>query len=64
MKTYGINIVAFVISFVFSRLSILPLTHCILADSSTAICWTSPIVILGMLGLFCRFYSIFDGKSC
>ena len=25
---------------------------------------TSPFVISGVLGLFCRFYSIFDGKSC
>ena len=31
------------------------LTHCILVDSSTVICWTSPVVILGVLGLFCRF---------
>ena len=36
---------------------------CILVDSSTVICWTSPIVILGVSGLFCRFYSSFDGKS-
>ena len=34
-------------------------THCILVDSSTYICWTSPFVILGV---FCRFYSNFDGK--
>ena len=40
------------------------LTHCILVNSSTAICWTSPHVILGVLGLFTCFYSIFDGKSC
>ena len=26
-------------------------------------CRTSPIVILGMSGIFCRFYYIFDGKS-
>ena len=26
------------------------LTHCILADSSTIICWTSTFVILGVLG--------------
>ena len=32
--------------------------------SSTVICWVSPFVILGVSGLFCRFYSIFDGKSC
>ena len=31
-------------------------------DSSTAVCLTSPFVILGVSGLFCRFYSIFDGK--
>ena len=30
-------------------------THCILVDSSTYICWTSPFVILGV---FFRFYSI------
>ena len=34
-------------------------THCILVDSSTYICWTSPFVILGV---FCLFYSNFDGK--
>ena len=38
------------------------LTHCILVDSSTAICWMCPFLILGVLGLFCHFYSIFDGK--
>ena len=36
----------------------------LLVDSSTVICWTSPFVILGVLGVFCRFYSIFDGKPC
>ena len=40
------------------------LTHCILVDPFPVICWTSPFVILGMLGLFCHFYSIFDGRSC
>ena len=40
------------------------LTHCIPVDSSTVICWMSPFVILGVSGLFCRFYSIFDRKSC
>ena len=40
------------------------LTHCIPVDSSTVIYWLSPFVILGVSGLFCRFYSIFDGKSC
>ena len=40
------------------------LFHCILVDSSTNICWMSPFVILGVSGLFCRFYFIFDGKSC
>ena len=29
------------------------LTHCILVDSSTVICWMSPFVILGVSGLFC-----------
>ena len=38
----------------------LGLTHCILVDSSTVICWTSPFVILGVSDLFCCFYSIFD----
>ena len=33
-------------------------THCILVDSSTVICWTSLFVILGVIGLFCSFYSI------
>ena len=44
--------------------SVCDLAHFILVDSSTVICWTSPFVILGVSGLFCRFYSIFDGKSC
>ena len=39
------------------------LTHCILVDSSTVICWASPFVILGVSDLFCRFYFISDGKS-
>ena len=34
-----------------------------LVDSSTAISRTSPFVILGVLGLFCCFSSIIDGKS-
>ena len=33
-----------------------------LKDSSTVICWMSVFVILGMFGLYCHFYSIFDGK--
>ena len=36
----------------------------LLMDSSTVICWISPLVILGVSGLFCCFYSSFDGKSC
>ena len=40
------------------------LTHCILVDSSTVICWTSQFDILGVPGQFCHSYSIFDGKSC
>ena len=40
----------------------LSFTHCILVDSSTVICWKSPFVILGVSGLFCRFYYNFDGK--
>ena len=39
-------------------------THCILVDSSTVLYWTRPFVILRLSGLFCCFYSIFDGKSC
>ena len=35
------------------------LTHCILVDFSTVICWATPFVILGVLGLFSRFYSFF-----
>ena len=44
----------------------IPLTHCILVDSSTVTCWVGPFVIfiLGVSGLFCQFYSIFNGKSC
>ena len=33
-----------------------------MVHSSTIICWTSPFVILGVSGLFCHFYSIFDKK--
>ena len=40
------------------------LTHCIVVDSSTVICWKSPFPILGVSGLFCRSYPIFDEKSC
>ena len=39
-------------------------TPYLLVESSTVIYWTSPITILGVSGLFCHFYSIFDGKSC
>ena len=38
-------------------------THCILVDSSTGVCWMSSFVILGVSGLICPFYSIFDPKS-
>ena len=38
------------------------LTHCILVDYSTVICWMSPFIILQVSVLFCHFYSIFDGK--
>ena len=31
------------------------LTHCILVDSSTAFCWMSLFIILGVSGLFCHF---------
>ena len=40
------------------------LAHGILGDSSTVICWMSPFVILGVSGLFCHFYSFFDGNCC
>ena len=32
-----------------------------MVNSSTFISWTSPFIILGVSGLFCRFYCIFDG---
>ena len=35
----------------------------ILVDSSTVICWTHPLVILGVLGLACRFYML-DTSTC
>ena len=38
------------------------LTRCTLVDSTTAMCWTSPFVILEVSGQFCRFYSIFLWK--
>ena len=38
------------------------LTHCLLVDSSTVICWASPFFILGVSDLFCCFYSIFSWK--
>ena len=40
------------------------LTHCMLMDSSTVTYWTSPFVTLGVSGLFCHLYSIFEEKSC
>ena len=40
------------------------LTHCILVGSSTVICWARLFVILGVLGLFSHFYTIFKGKPC
>ena len=41
-----------------TALAVVPsvLTHCILVDSL--------LLNLGVSGLFCHFYSIFDGKSC
>ena len=36
-------------------LCLIGLTHCILVDSSTDICWMSPFVSLGVLGLFLTF---------
>ena len=47
-----------------NRRKFLRFTHCLLVDSSIVICWTSLSIILGVSGLFCRFYSVFDGKSC
>ena len=38
------------------------LVHCIQVDSSIVLYWISPSVILGVLGKFCHFYSIFGGK--
>ena len=40
------------------------LTCYIRVDTSTVICSMSPFVFLGVSGLFCCFYSVFDGKSC
>ena len=40
------------------------LTHCVLVDSSTFICWMSPFAILGVSGLFFTVILFFDGKSC
>ena len=42
----------------------LQINHCILVDSSTVICWTSPFVLSGVSGVFCRLYTFSDGKSC
>ena len=39
---------------VISKYKFFNLTHCILVDSSTAICWTSPFGLLRVLGLFCH----------
>ena len=38
------------------------LTYCILVDSSTVLCWLRPFIILGMLDLYCHFYSAFYWK--
>ena len=38
------------------------LTYCILVDSSTVMCWTSPFVI--SITSILSFYSSFNGKSC
>ena len=45
-----------------SRSTSFRLIHYILVDSSIVLCWKSPFVILGVSGLFCRFF-ISDGKS-
>ena len=45
-------------------ISCMDLTHCILVDSSTVICWMCLVIILGVSGLFCHLYSISFGKSC
>ena len=47
-----------------SSLSQLYIAYCILVDSSTAIGWTSPFVILVVSALFGRLNAIFDGKFC
>ena len=31
-----------------------------MGDTSTVICWTNPFINLGVSGLFCYFYSMFD----
>ena len=55
-----------VLAMLFAHLTFVfgALTHCILVDASTVICWTSSFVILGVSGLFCSLCSIFDEKSC
>ena len=35
----------------------------VLVDSSVVIFWTSPFVILGVSGSFCRYYSIFEANN-
>ena len=40
------------------------LTHCILVDSSTVSCLTTPFVILGLSGLFCRFLFLMENSVC
>ena len=40
------------------------LTHGILVDSSSVLYWVSPFINSGVFGVFCRFFSNFDKKSC
>ena len=62
---FFLNVLTGVLPFNFVIIKAITLTHCLLVDTSNVICWTSPSVILGKSGLFCRFYSIFDKtKSC
>ena len=56
----------FLVEKIFGNMDVFPvtlsITPCTLVDFSIVIYWTNPSVILGVLILFCRFYSIFDEK--
>ena len=56
------------IHFWVTNIYLMYLTHCILVDSSTVICWTSPFVIIGVSGYFVAFILFLmensDSKQC